>query len=917
MDDFLMDDSSKEESSFKGIKHNVDVEDIELEDDFLFDGVESPKKKEENNKEEKEIKEKSKVEKIEEMEIEDELEEYIEETEKIEQETSKGTKELNRIKDVMGLDFNKEQEEIITHSNKPLVVLSGAGSGKTTVLVSKMLYREIKDNIKPINMLAITFSKRATDEMQDRYFQARRKMNLKKVALPTFKTFHSLFKMLLSVIDGYKHVKVVSYTNYLYELSKYVKMVDEKQKSVVLESMFNYQSYLINHGLSLDGIENAGVKLKEEHNFNLENYKTIVSKYLELKEEDGAIDFNDMQAILYKEIVENKNKKPIDAFRRVWGDGDVYVDEYQDVCNIQIKIMDALIKDFNRFTVIGDDDQCWHEDSLVKTTEGTVKMKDIKVGDKVETMQKGKVKYLEVTHKTDVMEKETVTIKTELGKEITVTYDHKCFVYNGSIETQGKERFILHMNQKKHGVLVYDFEKGNIFPYNRYKDAYKYVTSTGESYKEIYDYMGLYISVMPAEQIKEGHHVPIVINGEQRLDKVISVSPLSEKKKVYHLEVAETGILVADGVITHNSIYSFRGSNPQFIRDFPFIYENSERKYLSINYRCKENILNPILSSINKNENRVPKNIKAFNSGGEVEIIDTSENDEMYINAVIDELGDDIEEAILDDIAILVRHNSQRMLLSDKLIETGVPINIVNRQFSLQKNKVYNKILDVIYMIKEQDFKLFSQLSRTIFPHIHKKVIQKYQYSHENWYNDLVLENHYAVPNETINSIREIEKTNNMYNLVGYAWKLLRDDYRRMAKAGFGNMETTQEIVKHMLNISKGLTKTEFLELEKKKEMRIDLWEGSDEALRIDTIHSVKGLEFGTVFIYGVDDTVIPNEKYIEGLLRKGSKKDVEEYIEEERRLFYVAWTRAKDRLVVGYNKNRPSRFMSEVTLEG
>src|SRR5699024_6733248 len=67
-------------------------------------------------------------------------------------------KNILKIEDAMGVSFSEEQKDIIQHTGSPLGVVSGAGSGKTTVLVSKMVYRELEHNIKPLNMLAITFT---------------------------------------------------------------------------------------------------------------------------------------------------------------------------------------------------------------------------------------------------------------------------------------------------------------------------------------------------------------------------------------------------------------------------------------------------------------------------------------------------------------------------------------------------------------------------------------------------------------------------------------------------------------------------------------------------------------------------------------------------------------------------------------
>src|SRR5699024_9780526 len=197
----------------------------------------------------------------------------------------------------MGVSFSEEQKDIIQHTGSPLGVVSGAGSGKTTVLVSKMVYRELEHNIKPLNMLAITFTADATVDMKEKYKEVRRKTKLKRRGMATFKTFHALFLMLLTSMDEYKNMKVVNGNEYKYLLAKYVKGSDEEDKQSVIEQMFSYRGAVINRGISTDGIENAEVFMSETVNFKIDNYKEIMEKYNDLKTLDGVIDFDDMQTL--------------------------------------------------------------------------------------------------------------------------------------------------------------------------------------------------------------------------------------------------------------------------------------------------------------------------------------------------------------------------------------------------------------------------------------------------------------------------------------------------------------------------------------------------------------------------------------------------------------------------------------------
>ena len=626
-------------------------------------------------------------------------------------------KNILKIEDAMGVSFSEEQKDIIQHTGSPLGVVSGAGSGKTTVLVSKMVYRELEHNIKPLNMLAITFTADATVDMKEKYKEVRRKTKLKRRGMATFKTFHALFLMLLTSMDEYKNMKVVNGNEYKYLLAKYVKGSDEEDKQSVIEQMFSYRGAVINRGISTDGIENAEVFMSETVNFKIDNYKEIMKKYNDLKTLDGVIDFDDMQTLLYDEIVNKENKEPVKSFRRVWGNGDVYIDEYQDISKVQRDIMDKLIKNFNRLTVIGDDDQ---------------------------------------------------------------------------------------------------------------------------------------------------------------------------------------------------SIYSFRGSDPKYILDFPFTYSRAELKYLSTNYRCGSNILNAVKPVIENNKNRMEKDIKAFNEGGEVKLIKTKGNNAPLIDEIKYEL-EGLDTSLYEFIAVLVRNNSQRMVLADELLENDVAVNIKNTKFSLQENKFYNTLLDIIEMIKEEDNKMFVTHCRKLFPHIRKTKIDFYLYSDENWYEDLVEKNKYNVRSTDISLIKKIKETNNMFNAFVGVWKLVRLYYKNLGDRGFGSFKRVEDIMRYVLKISKNFKINDYMEKEEKKYAKLRLWCGSSEALEISTIHSVKGLEYDTVFFVGVDNDIIPNESRYDDMMQKRKFNNANNYIEEERRLFYVAWTRAIHKLVVTYDAEKPSRFISEL----
>lgn len=638
-------------------------------------------------------------------------------TEEVSQENmdkDKSDKAIRSIQEAMKVKFSEEQLRIIKHSGKPLNVLSCAGSGKSTVLVAKMLYRELVSEVKPVNMLGITFNRDACGEIESRYEVARRKLGLRRGSLPTFKTFHSLFYMILRNIKGYKDYGVVQEGKYMFQLMKLIRSDGARENIEVYRDIMSYRSSLINHGISPDGLEGA---VFEDVPFNEENYRKVISKYIELKEADKVLDFDDMLVFLHTELIDKGNEEATESFRHVFRD--VYIDEYQDISKVQMDIMDYLILEDDRFVTIGDDDQ---------------------------------------------------------------------------------------------------------------------------------------------------------------------------------------------------SIYGFRGSNPSYIRDFIYRYPNAERLFLGDNYRCRADILNPVISSIEKNTVRVEKSIRAFNEGGKVVVVPIDNTFEELASVIKEDVkgmyGDDF-----DEIGVLVRLNAQRMLIADILAENGVQVDIGGMNYSLRANKVYMTVMGLVDAIKNEDNNKFSEFGRVMFHSLHYTVMQKYRNDkRRNWYEETITENRYNLPVYVLDSVKKIKKTNNMKNAIGYVWRMVSDYYQDLAKKGFGNFEKVIEIYRHLFQISEGLTVAQFKKSENIKESFLSLYCNSGNAVQIKTLHSVKGLEFKTVYLIGLDGQKFPNERHIERLYEKYGEEAAVKYIEEERRLFYVGWTRAESKLVISYKKDDPTRFLRELT---
>lgn len=431
------------------------------------------------------------------------------------------------------------------------------------------------------------------------------------------------------------------------------------------------------------------------------------------------------------------------------------------------------------------------------------------------------------------------------------------------------------------------------------------------------------------------------------LDEYQDISPIQNDIMNLLLSPKQIKGLMAIGD-DDQSIYAFRGSEPKFIIDFVYNYPNAKRAYLSTNYRCKENILNEVIPMISANSKRVDKKLQAFNEGGKVSYLDISddEGEKMLLNSLYTDLTN--EELQANNIAILVRFNSQRMLLSDRLAEQGIPVDITNERYLLSNNKVYKALMQVVDMVKEENNYLFSLNYYKLGSHIRRDAIEVYKTHRDaNWYQD-ALTGAFDFPKELMDNFKAIKSSDNAYTCLISAWRILKNNFIQMGERGFINIDATLEIVMYVLSLCKdfegkpNVTYTLLREAEGKKRNFMLACMGEEHALKINTMHSVKGLEYKKVYLYGLTERIV-NQKQLKDYysVQKNAEEvskavsegeystnedtkmsalnivssilDYSIEVEEERRVFHVACTRAEDELVLCFDSKKPLALLDEM----
>lgn len=423
------------------------------------------------------------------------------------------------------------------------------------------------------------------------------------------------------------------------------------------------------------------------------------------------------------------------------------------------------------------------------------------------------------------------------------------------------------------------------------------------------------------------------------LDEYQDISPIQNDIINLLLSPKQVKGLMAIGD-DDQAIYGFRGSDPKYIINFIYNYPNAKRYFLSTNYRCMTGILEEVKPSISHNFNRVDKPLTAFKDGGKISYLDTStlRGSESFRDLLMTDLtsGDDISS-----IAVLVRFNSQRILLADILAENGIPVDIGDEKFLLSNSSIYKTLMDVVQMVREENGYLFNRHYFKFGKHLSKDSVRKYvEHKETNWYMD-AMNGEFGFLEETLDLFRNIKHAETAYTMLLNAWKVLRTNFKQMADKGFINLDNTVEIVFHMLNLCKDTEGNHTIDFEtlqraeEHKRVHLIKFINDPTTFKINTMHSVKGLEYRKVYLYGLSERMVNTEKWLEAIHAEDKmknrtdefitmdEKDVEDVlasifdysvsVEEERRVFYVACTRAEEELILCYEGKHPLALLEEM----
>lgn len=385
------------------------------------------------------------------------------------------------------------------------------------------------------------------------------------------------------------------------------------------------------------------------------------------------------------------------------------------------------------------------------------------------------------------------------------------------------------------------------------------------------------------------------------------------------------------------SIYAFRGADIQNILSFQKEYPELKMVKLEQNYRSTQTIVETANSIIAKNKNQLQKKVFTSNETGELITLIKAGSDNEEGRLIASSIFETRmhEGLAFSDFAILYRTNSQSRAFEESLRKLQIRYKIVGGLSFYQRKEIKDIIAYLRYTINPNDEEALKRIinypRRGIGETSMSNMIVKADELKISL-SEVVMNSSKYIGGKTgeliknfatlIKSFSVIAKTKDAYETISHVAKasgIIKELHEDKTVEGLARTENIQEL----LNAVKGFVEDPqredksimaFLE-EVSLLTDVDKKEDEDEQdyVTLMTVHSSKGLEFKNVYIVGLEEDLFPSQMML------GSRDD----LEEERRLFYVAVTRAEKRLTLSYATTRyrfgrltpcePSRFLDEV----
>jgi superfamily I DNA/RNA helicase len=881
--------------------------------------------------------------------------------------------------------LNEPQREAVTYGEGPLLVLAGAGSGKTRVLTHRIAYLTATDAAKPNEILAITFTNKAAGEMRDRA----ELLVGRRVRAMWVMTFHSACARMLRA-----EAPRLGYTRQftIYDTA------DSRR--------------LIKRCLDDQGIDpkrftpaSIGSQISDAKNKlrDADAYAQLVGSYFEQTVADvyrsyerelhrmNAMDFDDLlvRAVNVLELFPEVRERYATGFRHV------LVDEYQDTNHAQYRWLQLLTGEHRNLMVVGDDAQCLVEGTEVTMADGTRRpIEAISPGDRVlSAYGSGDFRAARVLNVHRSERADGIAITTRSGRLLISTPEHVHFAgfrpekpepmagFAGQWRSPagaGRPRLEISLcgdsrsRAPAHVIAMSGRDDArrrkleqiglSVRPARRGSDGWRFETcckdmetvqrlatqistalgdvSIRPSARLGHNRDGLAANSLPFTAASSVRPGMVMFDEQGGYDVVESVERVELNRPVYDLNIEHTHNFVAEGLVTHNSIYGFRGADITNLLEFEDTFPDAHVVKLEQNYRSTQTILDAANAVIRNNRGQKPKSLwTEIGQGDPIKIreLDDEHAEARYVTGEIQQLVD--EGTSRSEIAVFYRTNSQSRVLEDTLVRAEIAYQVIGGTKFYDRAEIKDAIAYLTVLVNPQDAGAFTRIVNSPRRGIGATSVSRLL-AHANTTGETVWELA-AAPEDVpgmgaaaIKSLRRFmgtmevleERATNpthpaqisvllkeLLQETGYLEAL---ENERTIEAQ-GRLENLEELVNVAVEYDGGTEEPTLAEFLQQIALVADADAREDDQglVTLMTLHNAKGLEYPIVFIIGCEEGVFPHSRALD-----------EGGLEEERRLCYVGITRAerdlymtsaRTRTVFGArNFGAPSRFISEIPSE-
>ena len=930
--------------------------------------------------------------------------------------------------------LNEPQRQATTHSEGPLLVLAGAGSGKTRVLTHRIAWLVHTGRARPSEILAITFTNKAAQEMRERVELLLGHSTRGMWVM----TFHAACARILRV-----EAARLGYTRQftIYDQADSRRLVKRCLDDLGID-VKRFTPAAVQHQIS--AAKNQLRDAAEYRQLVGSYFEQTVADAFELYERElhrmNAMDFDDLlcRTVDVLRLFPEVRERYRETFRYV------LVDEYQDTNRAQYELLQLIAGEHGNLMVVGDDAQCLVAGTLVTMGDGSTRpIEDVAAGDEVlSNFGSGVLRPAKVLRTQTSERCGGVAITLASGRRLVSTPEHVHFagfrlgltpqmhmtyllrrgshgcrvgrgarsnglvgnqalidrVFAESDSNEGGLRLIhdagLHVEHPhrlpgsfegrrrivtitmcgdrrtrstQHRVSVAGRDQAvatrlrdrgiNVRPaknggwlvdtaFPRFDDAVRLADQIAECTPVAYRYVarlakrvpgqGTSLPFMPASSVRPGM---VMVDEDGDYDLVTGVEAVELDAPVHDIDVERTHNFIANGIVTHNSIYSFRSADIRNILDFQDAFPDATTIKLEQNYRSTQTILDAANAVIAHNRSQMHKTLWTEMGDGDAITIRELDDEHAEARYVVGEIERMVDEGVSrSEIAVFYRMNAQSRVLEDTLVRREIAYQVIGGTKFYERSEVKDAIAYLTLLCNPQDAVSFQRVANSPRRGIGQTSLSRVL-THSQTLGISVWDaaaDPASVPGLGAAAVKALGRF--MATMAGLRERadqhvpvgdlldavLHESGYFDWLEAertieAQGRAENLQELVE---------VAREFDASAEADDDRLDLFlqqvalvadadgRRDDEGLvTLMTLHNAKGLEYPIVFVIGAEEGIFPHSRSLD-----------EGNLEEERRLAYVAVTRAMRTLTITHARRRavfgsatyglPSRFLDEIPVD-